>query len=227
MINLIEIVRNECISERNCMLSLYNQSGDSGFLYFKEAQLIEVNAGKLWGKQALATIVTWELSSYNISELPRGIKRTIWEPLDQIFAEFVDAESAGSIGEAIGRLQMDYLEESAPVPAALLDSLAPVVGRLREIPGIVAIFKESGETIRQVHGDTPSHSLSNDWFVQFKSRAETLGEGLGSGLLKEWFLEVSDCRVWSVPVQETQLLIFSDRECNLEEFEFAMREALL
>lgn len=209
------------------MLSLYNQSGDSGFLYFKEAQLIEVNAGKLWGKQALATIVTWELSSYNISELPRGIKRTIWEPLDQIFAEFVDAESAGSIGEAIGRLQMDYLEESAPVPAALLDSLAPVVGRLREIPGIVAIFKESGETIRQVHGDTPSHSLSNDWFVQFKSRAEALGEGLGSGLLKEWFLEVSDCRVWSVPVQETQLLIFSDRECNLEEFEFAMREALL
>lgn len=226
MINLIEIVKNECISERNCMLSLYSEESDSGFLYFKEAQLIEVNAGKLWGKEALATIVGWNLSSYNISELPRGIKRTIWEPLDQIFAELVDAESAQSIGQAMGSLQMDDVQDSSQIAPALQDHLAPVVRQLQELPGFLAVFKQSDGNLRQLSGVIPSQSLSTDWFLQFTTRASELGEGLGAGSLQSWFLEVEDCRCWFLPFQETCLLVFSTTDGMVDDFEQACREVL-
>lgn len=226
MINLIEIVKNECISERNCMLSLYSEDSDSGFLYFKEAQLIEVNAGKLWGKEALAMIVSWNLSSYNISELPRGIKRTIWEPLDQIFAELVDAESAQSIGQAMGSLQMDNLQDSSEIAPALKDALAPVVRKLQDLPGFLAVFKESDGNLRQLSGSIPSQTLSTDWFLQFTSRASELGEGLGAGTLQSWFMEVEDCRVWYLPCAETHLLIFASTDGMVDDFEQACREVL-
>lgn len=227
MLNLIEIIKNECISQRHCMLTVYNEQGDSGFLYFKEAQLIEVNAGKLWGKDALATIVYWRLASHAISELPRGIKRTIWEPLDQIFAELVDADSANSIGEAIGQLQMGNLDESLPTsPAALRDPLAPLVQRLQDLPGFLAVFKEAGEEMRPLSGSIPSASLSPEWFVQFSTRIRDLGEGLGAGGVREWFLEVDDCRVWYVPVQETHVLIFSTTDGMVDDFEQGIKEAL-
>ncbi|MEM6822792.1 MAG: hypothetical protein AAF558_12735 [Verrucomicrobiota bacterium] len=226
MLNLIEIVKNECISARNCMLSLYNEQGDSGFLYFKEAQLIEVNAGKLWGKEALAKIVGWMLSSYTITELPRGIKRTIWEPLDQIFAELVGQDSASSIGEVIGKLQMDDLEESAPIAPALHDPLAPLVKSLEQLPGFLAVFKEVGNEIRPLAGTMPSKSLSTDWFPQFTERSRHLGEGLGAGMLREWFIEVDECRIWYVPAGESNIIIFSSVDGMVEDFEQGFRVLL-
>ncbi|MGF1679109.1 MAG: hypothetical protein ACFCUX_07945 [Candidatus Methylacidiphilales bacterium] len=227
MINLIEIIRTECISERHCMLTLYNEQSDCGFLYFKEAQLIEVNAGKQWGKDALGTIVSWTISSYNISELPRGIKRTIWEPLDQIFSELVDWESGYSLGQAIGQLQMENLEERAGEAPALRDPLAPIARKLEDIPGFLAVFKQQGDEIRPLSGEMPSRSLSTDWFEQFTTRALDLGTGLGAGDLKEWFMEVEDYRVWYVTLNDTPLLIFSNTDGMIEDFEQQFRDALV
>jgi hypothetical protein len=227
MLNLIEIIKNDCISERHCMLTLYNEQGDSGFLYFKEAQLIEVNAGKLWGKEALGMIVQWSLTSHNISELPRGIKRTIWEPLDQIFSELVDVESGQSLGQAIGQLQMDDLDESFSNAApALQDPITPMVRQLEAIPGFLAVFKEYGNEVRQLSGGIPSNSLSTDWFEQFTSRAREMGEGLGAGMLREWYMEVEECRVWYIAANETNLFIFSSTEGMVDDFETALREVL-
>lgn len=227
MLNLIEIIKNDCITERNCMLTVYNEQGDSGFLYFKEAQLIEVNAGKLWGKEALAMIVQWPLTSNNVTELPRGIKRTIWEPLDQIFSELVDAESGESLGAAVGQLQMDDLEEKTSGAApGLQDPITPMVKKLEEVPGFLAVYKEYGKEVRQLSGGVPSKSLSTDWFEQFTSRAREMGEGLGAGTLKEWFIEIEECRVWYVQMDGSGLFIFSTVDGMVDDFETALGEIL-
>ncbi|MEM1157886.1 MAG: hypothetical protein AAF649_12220 [Verrucomicrobiota bacterium] len=228
MLNLIEIIKNDCIPERNCMLTVYNEQGDSGFLYFKEAQLIEVNAGKLWGKEALTTIVSWPLTSNNVTELPRGIKRTIWEPLDQIFGELVDAESGESLGQVMGSLQMDDLAENTAGPApGLQDPITPMVKKMEDLPGFLAVYKEYGSELRQLSGGIPSTTLSTDWFLQFTARTKEMGEGLGAGMLREWYIEIEECRVWFIQIEEASLYIFSSVEVMVDEFETALAEILL
>ncbi len=209
------------------MLTVYNEQGDSGFMYFKEAQLIEVNAGKLWGKDALATIVQWPLTSNNVTELPRGIKRTIWEPLDQIFSELVDAASGQSLGEVMDNLQMDDLEENVSANPGLQDPITPMVRKLEELPGFLAVYKEYGKEVRQLSGGIPSKALSTDWFEQFTSRAREMGEGLGAGTLSEWFIEIEECRVWYIEANEVRLFIFSSTDGMVDDFEMAMKEIVL
>ena len=210
------------------MLTVYNEQGDSGFLYFKEAQLIEVNAGKLWGKDALITIVSWPLTSNNVTELPRGIKRTIWEPLDQIFAELVDAESGASLGQVMGSLQLDDLAESATGPApGLQDPITPMVKKMEELPGFLAVYKEYGNELRQLSGGIPSKALSTDWFIQFTARTKEMGDGLGAGMLKEWYIEIEECRVWFIQIEQASLYIFSSVDVMVDEFETSLAEILL
>lgn len=211
------------------MLTVYSEQGDSGFLYFKEAQLIEVNAGKHWGKEALGIIVSWRLTSNNVTELPRGIKRTIWEPLDQIFAELVDAESGESLGQVMGSLQMDDLTEDGGQGLApgLQDPIAPKVQKMQELPGFLAAYKEYGDDIRPLSGSIPTKSLSTDWFSQFTARIREMGEGLGAGMLKEWYIEVEDCRIWFIQIEESGLYIFSSLDVMVDEFEASLAEILL
>src|SRR5471030_1865926 len=67
---LEEIIRKECLPLRDCMLTITDANGEAAFLYFKEGELIEANYAALWGKEALAQIVTWKLAERTVAPLP-------------------------------------------------------------------------------------------------------------------------------------------------------------
>jgi hypothetical protein len=80
--SLEEIIRKECLPLRDCMLTVTDSTGEAAFLYFKEGELIEANYSALWGKEALAQIITWKLADSTIAPLPLGIKRSLWDQIE-------------------------------------------------------------------------------------------------------------------------------------------------
>ena len=68
--SLEEIIRKECLPLRDCMLTITDSNGEAAFLYFKEGELIEANYAALWGKDALAQIVTWKLAERTVAPAP-------------------------------------------------------------------------------------------------------------------------------------------------------------
>lgn len=226
MINLLEIIKTECLPRRNCMLSVFEGGGESGFLYFKDSQLIEVNSGKLWAKEALKMMLGWELQSYTLTELPRGIKRTIWEPLDKVIEDLAGGEAADSIKDASERIAA-VRTQVVPVtalPRAMRDPFLGFVDQLHTLPGFLAAMKDDGENILPLIGIAPSQALSPEWFRQYSDKIASLGETLGAGSLLEWYLETEVCRVWRFLVHERALIIFASLESLPDEFEEAFRQ---
>jgi hypothetical protein len=227
MINLIEIIKTECLPRRNCMLSVFDASGESGFLYFKDGQLIEVNSGKLWAKEALQTLFSWSLQSYTLGELPRGIKRTIWEPLDKVIEDLAGADVAVSIKQVGERLATTGLTGRVPspvLPVAMQDPFLWFVDKLHTLPGFLAAMKDDGESIHPLVGIAPAQVLSSEWFRQFSDKVGSMGEALGAGALLEWYLETEVCRVWRFMIHERHLIVFSNLEVLPDEFEEAFHK---
>jgi hypothetical protein len=225
MINLIEIIKTECLPRRNCMLSVFESGGESGFLYFKDSQLIEVNSGKLWAKEALQTLFRWNLQSYTLGDLPRGIKRTIWEPLDKVIEDLAGAEAAHAIKVAAAD---DFSPGTRPssavspmLPLAMQDPFLWFVDRLHTLPGFLAAMKDDGDSIHPLVGIAPAHVLSSEWFRQFSDKVGGMGDALGAGVLLEWYLETDVCRVWRFHIHERHIIIFSNVEVLPDEFEEA------
>ena len=92
-----DIIRDECLPMRDCMLTLQDFTGEAAFLYFKDSELIEANYAALWGKDALAQILMWQLSGYNVAPLPLGIKRSLWEPLETLMNPKLVPTASGRI----------------------------------------------------------------------------------------------------------------------------------
>jgi hypothetical protein len=227
MINLIEIIKTECLPRRNCMLSVFDAHGESGFLYFKDGQLIEVNTGKLWAKEALQTLFSWSLESYTLGELPRGIKRTIWEPLDKIIEELVGSQEADSVKQAdegLATARQTGRVPSSGLSAAMQDPLLGFVDQLHTLPGFLAAMNDDGESIHPLVGVAPAQVLSAEWFRQFSDKVESMGESLGAGALLEWYLETEICRVWRFMIHDRYLIVFSNLEVLPDEFEEAFHK---
>ncbi|MDX6766772.1 MAG: hypothetical protein SFU85_08270 [Candidatus Methylacidiphilales bacterium] len=223
MINLIEIIKTECLPRRNCMLSVFEDAGESGFLYFKDAQLIEVNSGKLWANDALKLMLGWQLSSYTLGELPRGIKRTIWEPLDRVIEDLVGAEAAHGLKDAIGDFATGG-PSSGPMPVlplAMQDPFLWFVDKLETLSGFICAMKDDGENIIPLIGKVPDQVLSPDWFRQFSEKVAVLGQSLGAGEAEEWYLETELCRVWRFHIHERYIIVFASLEVLPDEFEEA------
>ena len=92
-----EIIRQECLPLRDCMLTLTDANGEAAFLYFKEGELIEANYAALWGKEALAQIVTWKLEDRTVAPLPLGIKRSLWDRLEYLLNPGLAPTASGKL----------------------------------------------------------------------------------------------------------------------------------
>jgi len=75
---------SECVPRGNCLLSLLNDKGESGFLYFKDGNIIEANKGAVWGTEAVAQILTWTVTRHEVGDLPLGMKRAVWDDLKKL-----------------------------------------------------------------------------------------------------------------------------------------------
>jgi hypothetical protein len=92
-----DIIRQECLPLRDCMLTVTDANGEAAFLYFKEGELIEANYAALWGKDALAQIVTWKLADRTIAPLPLGIKRSLWDQLEYLLDPSLAPTASGKL----------------------------------------------------------------------------------------------------------------------------------
>jgi hypothetical protein len=228
MINLIEIIKTECLPRRNCMLSVFESGGESGFLYFKDAQLIEVNSGKLWANDALKMMLGWQMESYTLGDLPRGIKRTIWEPLDKVIEELVGAEAAYGIKDAVGAFAAagPSTAQLPTLPLAMQDPFLWFIDKLDTLPGFLCAMKDDGESVLALVGSPPDQVLSPDWFRQFSDKIAQLGHALGAGELNEWYLETELCRVWRFHIHERYIIIFASLDVLPDEFEDSFRQVV-
>jgi len=227
MVNLIEIIRTECVPNRHCMLTVFDENSESGFLYFKDAQLIEVNTGKLWGVHALGEIFKWQLSSYTLGELPMGIKRSLWDPLDKLVEQFA-GEGAGA---GLIDLAKDVQDEqsSSLAPSFQLDEsspLTPLLASLQQLAGFQALFQEESGSLIKLFGKSPLTTLSPDWFDDFYKKVDAMSEGLGAGLLLEWYMELELCRVWKFNYGLYQLILLADLESDPDDFEDSCRSLI-
>jgi hypothetical protein len=108
--SLEEIIRKECLPLRDCMLTITDANGEAAFLYFKEGELIEANYAALWGKDALAQIVSWKLADGTVAPLPLGIKRSLWDQIEFLLNPGMAATASGKLGalKSLRSLQSHY-----------------------------------------------------------------------------------------------------------------------
>ena len=100
--SLEEIIRKDCLPLRDCMLTITDATGEAAFLYFKEGELIEANYAALWGKEALAQIITWRLEDSTVAPLPLGIKRSLWDQLEFLLNPSLAATASGKLAARSG-----------------------------------------------------------------------------------------------------------------------------
>jgi hypothetical protein len=208
------------------MLTVFDHAGESGFLYFKDAQMIEVNTGKLWGNHALGELFKWQLSSHTLGELPMGIKRSLWDPLDKLLEQFAGEGAAAGIMDLVRDMPDVEAYLTGAVPSLRLSEaspLVPLVERIQLVTGFLALYQEDQGSLVKLAGKPPVAAMTSEWFSEFYAKTDVMADSLGSGMLLEWFLEVERCRLWKIQCGLYQLILFSDLECDVDEFEETCR----
>lgn len=227
MLDLVVIIQSECLPERNCMLTVQDVSGETGFLYFKEAQLIEANSGAEWGNTAFAEILRWDIESYSIGEIPLGIKRTLWEPIDKLIEDVRGAGAGEGVREVVRHLPAQDVEIE---PEYSLDSescevaqFRNVIDQIRGLPGFLCAFHEVDNKIRPLTGNPPHDELTGNWILQFTEEIASVGQGLGAGHLIDWNADLEAYHIWQIYFGGDYMYIISDKQTMDEDFEAQCR----
>ncbi|MEM9444783.1 MAG: hypothetical protein AAGA18_05460 [Verrucomicrobiota bacterium] len=231
MMDLVEIIQEKCLPERNCMLTVQDQSGETGFLYFKEAQIIEANCGGEWGNQAFAIILAWQIQSHSISELPLGIKRTLWDPIDKLIEDIRGVGSASGVREVVKHLPMNStvsVEPDAPYGFQDKESqlFTVLIDRMRDLEGLIALFHEGQDRLRLVTGTVQNDKLNGQVLLDFSEAIENLGGGLGAGRLMDWYIETDQSRIWQISANGEIFYLVSNKDVMPDEFASQFRECL-
>ncbi|MEM9399165.1 MAG: hypothetical protein AAF984_03075 [Verrucomicrobiota bacterium] len=230
MHDLVEIIQNECVAERNCMLTVQNQGGEAGFLYFKEAQLIEASSAGEWGPKAFAEILNWQIESYSISELPMGIKRTLWDPVDKLIEDVRGVGSASGVREAVKNLSVATIDIESEKNFGFQDDYANFIRMLTEqvkkLEGVICLYHEMNDRIRLLTGTPPIEAIDADWLESFTGQIENLGSGLGGGRLRFWYCELEQYRIWHRELAGGFIYVITNRESSVDDFDAKLNELL-
>jgi hypothetical protein len=191
-LSLEKIIRNECMPVLDCMLTVTDNTGESAFLYFKEGELVEANFASLWGRDALTEIINWTITTRAIASLPLGIKRSLWEPLEDLLRP----EGMASSGN-LAKPHFKTHRISAVTPGAL--------DRFKGIPKLLRMVEigSDKETVLFDIGGDKATPEPTDWLVEFAGRVRAVGETLGFG----------SCEKWTIETEKNQILGFA-RDSN-------------
>src|SRR5271168_273378 len=129
-LSLEEIIRKECLPLRDCMLTITDANGEAAFLYFKEGELIEANYSALWGKEALAQIVSWKLADSTVAPLPLGIKRSLWDQIEFLLNPGLAATASGKL---LGRSSGPIFNAQSLTPSSPFDRFKAITGLLKMV----------------------------------------------------------------------------------------------
>ena len=212
---LPDIIRNECLPQRDCMLTVQDAQGETGFLYFKDAELIEANCAALWGKEALAEIMKWQLSESTVAALPLGIKRSLWDPLDNLINPDLLAQQGGASG-AVPSFSAARVQSSAPTP----------YDQFKELPGVTKLIyleKNKHQVVFEATGEAPQRT---EWILDFIVKSKAIGDTLGFGKLDQWSLTSDRYHMVGLKFEAGMLAILRKHETGLDDFEAACQASI-
>jgi hypothetical protein len=183
---LEEIIRKECLPLRDCMLTITDANGEAAFLYFKEGELIEANYAALWGKEALAQIVTWKLEDSTVAPLPLGIKRSLWDQIEFLLNPGLAATASGKLAARSG----PAFHAQKSTPSSPFDRFKAISGLLKMVQ-----IEKGKENVLYEAAATDGDAENTAWLTDFAERAKSVGDTLGFGTCEKWTIDTERYQV--------------------------------
>jgi hypothetical protein len=210
---LEQIIQQDCLPQKDCMLTLIDDQGEAAFLYFKEAELVEANYATLWGRDALMEILKWQVVAHTVAPLPLGIKRSLWDPLDYL----LHPEKAASTS---GRL---------PLPRAIQVKIATgstALDRYKDIPHLLKIVQLDTEEIPLFEGPLAAgEQVDTGWLVEFAAEVRAVGETLGFGHCDKWTMETEKHQFVGFSLDERFVALMRRKDALHDDLETAFTTA--
>jgi hypothetical protein len=178
--SLEEIIRKECLPLRDCMLTITDANGEAAFLYFKEGELIEANYAALWGKEALAQIITWKLADSTVAPLPLGIKRSLWDQIEFLLNPGLATTASGKLTARTGPV----FHAQKTTPSSPFDRFKAIAGLLKMIQ-----IERGKENVLYEAQDAEGDAENTAWLIEFADRAKSVGDTLGFGTCEKWTID--------------------------------------
>jgi hypothetical protein len=206
--SLEEIIRVECLPLRDCMLTVTDANGEAAFLYFKEAELIEANYAALWGKDALAQIVTWRLAEHTVAPLPLGIKRSLWDQIEFLLNPGMAPTSSGKL-PVLPAFTSQKQKSSSP-----FDRFKGLSGLLKMIH-----IERDKETVIFDAGAEKGDSENTAWLVEFADRVKSVGDTLGFGNCEKWTIDTERYQVVGLKHDASYIALLRRKDAVQEDLE--------
>jgi hypothetical protein len=213
--NLRDIVQEKCIPSRDCMLTISDINGETAFLYFKEAELIEANYATYWGKEALAEVINWNLLEYTVTPLPLGIKRSLWDTVDNL----LQPRFPGASDTITPSIQPTFAAAKAKAPDSLYEEF-------KELPGVTQLLTVTNGKVKSVFEKPNEPVEQTAWLEEFMSRAKALGETLGFGKIDQFCLTTDRYYMMGFRFEDGHLGILRKHAEGLDDFEAACQASM-
>lgn len=212
--SLEEIIRMECLPLRDCMLTITDSNGEAAFLYFKEGELIEANYAALWGKEALAQIITWKLAEHTVAPLPLGIKRSLWDQIEYLL-------NPSLVPTASGRLPV------LPAFRAQKTASSPF-DRFKVIPNLLKLLHLERGKQTVVHESLPEvGEVENmDWLIEFADRVKSVGDTLGFGHCEKWTIDTERYQMVGLRHDDGFIALVRRKDSSQDDLEVAANEVI-
>jgi hypothetical protein len=212
--SLEEIIRKDCLPQRDCMLTITDANGEAAFLYFKEGELIEANYAALWGKEALAQIVTWNLADSTVAPLPLGIKRSLW---DQI--EFLLNPGMATASGKVALRPAFHAQKSSP---------SSPFDRFKSISGLLKMIQIERGKENVIFEATPGQGDTDNtvWLVEFADRAKSVGDTLGFGICEKWTIDTEKYQVVGLNHDESFVVLLRRKDDFQDDLDAAINAVL-
>jgi len=215
--SLEEIIRKECLPLRDCMLTITDANGEAAFLYFKEGELIEANYAALWGKEALAQIISWKLAEKTVAPLPLGIKRSLWDQLEFLLNPAMAPTASGKL-PVIPAFNAQKLG-----PASPFDRYKAIAGLLK----LVHIEKGKAKPVYESEEAKASGESENtDWLVEFADRVKSVGDTLGFGSCEKWTIDTERYQVVGLCHDESFIALLRRKDAVQDDLEAAVNAVI-
>jgi hypothetical protein len=207
---LEEIIRLECLPLRDCMLTVTDSNGEAAFLYFKEGELIEANYAALWGKDALAQIVTWKLSERTVAPLPLGIKRSLWDRIEYLLNPSLSPTASGRL-PALPSFPIRK-EQSSPFD------------RFKAVPNLLKMvyLDREKETIIYEGGKDKNDTEHTEWLIEFAARVKSVGDTLGFGNCEKWTVDTERYQVVGLSHDNNFIALLRRKDAVQDDLESAV-----
>ena len=214
-LTLEEIIRKECLPLRDCMLTITDANGEAAFLYFKEGELIEANYAALWGKDALAQIITWKLAERTVAPLPLGIKRSLWDQIEFLLNPALTATASGRL-PTLPAFSSAKTGTSSP-----FDRFKAIAGLLKTVQ-----IEKGKETVIHQGGTNPADTENTEWLIEFTDRVRSVGDTLGFGSCEKWTIDTERYQVVGLNHDESFIALLRRKDAFQDDLEAAVNAVI-